>query len=455
MEDVRLIVDFRTGRQIDSMVFKDGKLIILELKDIGGRITASLAPGVAWRFNESGEEIELENSPFSQVGSQRLSVMEFFWNRVLDYRKPLNDPEVRSGSFRRHFGGWVVTKPGANIKFVDRDPRAVQWFTALTADDVPRSLRYERGEGLLSSEEHFDRFIDLIGAEERPWDEWMLGRRLVSTEEDIAPAGIPQIDFLFSSSKPEQKRRALQHVRELGLVDYLQDVCVASASPDKSLRKMALEILLEWDPPELGRLLVQFLHDDSPELRNHVLKLMGDRPCPEAIPELADMLKSEDFNEVVAALKALGVTEHPEAGQAVFEYAKEQPIDEMPDENVPWYTLINVLGQLSCREAVPWLLELLTDLEDLVPVGEDNHIDIIREETIYSLGEIGDSRALEPLLERLRTYTKEWTIAPIRALGRLGDPGAVDHLVPYLDTDEDWMKEEVVRALCRIGSDTA
>jgi HEAT repeat protein len=137
----------------------------------------------------------------------------------------------------------------------------------------------------------------------------------------------------------------------------------------------------------------------------------------------------------------------------VFEYAKKQSIDEVRDSEVPWYTLVEVLGQLSCNDSVPWLLELLTHVEGLTPIGEDNRVDMLREEIVYSLGQIRDSRALEPLLERVRTYENEWIVEPIRALGHLGDPGAVEHLLPFLNSKKDWMKEEAVRAICRIGSE--
>ena len=450
-EDVRMIIDVRFNPQIDSVVYKDGNFTILELKNIGGNIVADLLPGGSWKLPDEKGEPELENNPLEQVDWHRTELMELVWKSILGKKGSMRSRNRYATSFRRHFSAWVVTNPGSNIKFVGRDLGEVPWFSALPMDIVTKALLDERGEGLLSSE-HFMKLVELIGAEERPWNEWMRDEHLTSIDEGILPTRISHIDSLFKNGDPAKIQEALEYVYGQDLRDYIQEVHFASANPNENIRRMALSILLEWDPPGLNLLLKEFLDDESQTLRRDVLELMGKRPCPEAIPELTELLQSRDMNDTVLALRALGVTKHPEACQAVSGYARKQPIDSAITPSVPWNTLVEVLGQLACEESVPWLLELLKYSESLAPIGKDNRIDIIREEVIYSLGEIGDSRALEPLLERVGTYIDEWTIAPIRALGRLGNPEAVDHLLPFLDSDEEWMKEEVVMALCRIGS---
>jgi HEAT repeat protein len=450
-EDVRLIIDFRAGPQIDSMVFKDGKFIILELKNVNGDITADLSPGGTWKRTDKGSQFKFDRNPFSQVRRQRDWVTSFFWERILGKIEPLNLRNRYSESFWRHFDGWVVMKSGANIKFVGRKPSEFPWFAALPIDDVARALRFERGEESLFLEEHFIQFIEHIKAEERPWDESIRGAKLVE-EEGPHTIRIPHLNFLLTSKKPEHVFKGLRYILELGLGDYAQEVYIASTNPDKSVRKMALDILSAWDVPDLGRVLARYLDDESSELRNQALDMLGKGSYPEAIPILAELIRGKEVNEVVAALRALGATEHPEARQVVFEYAKKQPIDEVKDSEIPWYTIIRVLGQLTFEDSVPWLLEFLTHVESLAPIGEDNRIDMLREEIIHSLGQIGDSRALEPLLKRAEIYENGWIIEPIKALGHMGDPKAVEHLLPFLDSKKDWMKEEAVRALCRIVS---
>lgn len=452
-EDVRLIVDFNVGRQIDSLVFKDGKFIILELKNIGGKIIAELLPGGSWKHMADGEERVLDRNPFSQVGAQRATLMEYIWENVLGNQKSLDSYDPRISSFKRHFGGWVVTRSAADIRYVGREPRKVPWFATVTIDDVPRSLLFERGEGLLDSEEYFRRFLDLIGAEERPWDEWILGAELVAVEKEAYPIRIPQLGFLLSSRNPEYVQRGLRYVFELGLGDYSREVSIASANPNASVRMTALDILIAWDAPNLGNILAQFLSDESPNLRKKALGQLGERACPEVIPEVTVLLASENMKEVIGALKALGITENPDACQSVLEYANERSFFDEVDKTTPWYTLIETIGQLKCKESAPWLLSLLTSLEDVEPSERDDFKDMVQEQTVLSLGKTGDSRALEPLLERARTYKNEWIITPIRALGDLGMPEAIETLLPFLEYDSNWVQNETVMALGKINTE--
>lgn len=452
-EDVRLIIDFRVGYQVDSLIFKDGKFIILELKNIGGRIIADLLPGGTWKHVTDGEECALERSPFSQVGAQRFALIEYIWEHVLREEKPSDTYNPRFESFKRHFGGWVVTSSRADIRYVGREPQKVPWFATVTIDDVPRSLLFERGEGLLDSEEHFTRLIELIGAEERPWDEWILGAELVAVEEEVHPTKIPQLDFLLSSRNPEYVQRALRYISELGLGDYSIQVNVATSDPHASVRMLALDILIAWDDPNLGNTLAQFLSDESPNLRKKALDQLGERAFPEVIPEVTELLANEDMKEVIGALKALGITEHPDACRSVLEYANERSFFDEVDKTTPWFTLVETIGQLKCKKSAPWLMNLLIGLESVDPSERDDFTDMVQEQTILSLGKTGDSRALEPLLERARTYTNEWIITPIRALGDLGMPEAIETLLPFLEYDSNWVQNETVMALGKIDTE--
>ena len=67
-----------------------------------------------------------------------------------------------------------------------------------------------------------------------------------------------------------------------------------------------------------------------------------------------------------------------------------------------------------------------------------------------ALGEIGDPRAVEPLINALND--RDWIVrgASAEALGKIGDPRAVEPLIRALDDDEWSSRNKVIEALGNI-----
>lgn len=84
----------------------------------------------------------------------------------------------------------------------------------------------------------------------------------------------------------------------------------------------------------------------------------------------------------------------------------------------------------------------------------------VRREAAKALGKIGDTRAVEPLIQALRDEDWEVRSGAARALGEIGDARAVEPLIqtlfkekdfnPALDV-RDFVREEVALALGKIG----
>ncbi len=85
---------------------------------------------------------------------------------------------------------------------------------------------------------------------------------------------------------------------------------------------------------------------------------------------------------------------------------------------------VSRLGEMQAEEAVQPLLELLQSAEDQ-HYGKNLKINIIR-----TLGNIGGSSSVKPLVNVLKNEDKEIQRAAIEALGKIQDPGAI----PFLTT---------------------
>jgi len=79
--------------------------------------------------------------------------------------------------------------------------------------------------------------------------------------------------------------------------------------------------------------------------------------------------------------------------------------------------------------------------------------DQIRQFTAYLLGQAGDARAVEPLIEALDDKNVGVRGAAANALGQIGDTQAVPYLLPLLKDDNPQLVVWVAFALTRMGRD--
>jgi HEAT repeat protein len=97
----------------------------------------------------------------------------------------------------------------------------------------------------------------------------------------------------------------------------------------------------------------------------------------------------------------------------------------------------------EARPVVPLLVDRLGDPDWQV-----------RRQAAEALGALGDSMAVDPLIEILSDRNGEWSVraAAARSLGRLGDPRAVEALIAVLNDMNAHVRHMAVIALGQIGT---
>ena len=120
------------------------------------------------------------------------------------------------------------------------------------------------------------------------------------------------------------------------------------------------------------------------------------------------------------AIEALGRLGSPQAIPALLECLTD------PDTDVRWRA-VEALGRLGSPQAVPAILERLTDLDT-----------VVRRKAAQALGQLGSPQAIPAILERLTDQDADVRWSAAEALGRLGNLQAVPALLERLkDTDHN------------------
>ncbi len=105
---------------------------------------------------------------------------------------------------------------------------------------------------------------------------------------------------------------------------------------------------------------------------------------------------------------------------------------------------VRALGDLGDERAVEPLIAVLGTSREIPLVW-------VREAVVRSLGQIGDARAVEPLIAELMDSDPGVRETAVVSLGEIGDARAVDPLITVLGDPSHTLREAAVTSLGQIG----
>jgi HEAT repeat protein len=212
---------------------------------------------------------------------------------------------------------------------------------------------------------------------------------------------------------------------QLGASD--DEIVAALQESQPILRERAIALAARHLAPEtLGRFVGD---DENAVLRNAALSAL-ERQGPYAVPHLVALARGENAEVAMFAVQILSRIKDPGSAQALL------PLLEHSDSNIA-QAAIEALGALKAREAVPGLIRLLD--ADLW----------LQFAAVAALGEIGDPRAVQPLLDAI---PNEMLAEPaVDAIGRIAVPEALPRLLSVLaDHDRLPLRDGVLKACAAI-----
>lgn len=208
-----------------------------------------------------------------------------------------------------------------------------------------------------------------------------------------------------------------------------RDAAIMHALEDRTslVREHAIALAARYISPEiLGELVGD--HENA-ILRNSALTAL-ERQGPYAVPHLLGLALDPDLEVAMFAVQVLSRIKDPSTIHALL------PLMEHSDPNIA-QAAVEALGNVKAREAVPGLIRLLT---------ADMWVQFA---VVSALGEIGDARAVGPLLECLNDELINESVA--EALGKVGASDALPRLLEFLaDTDRLPLRDHVLLAISSI-----
>jgi len=215
------------------------------------------------------------------------------------------------------------------------------------------------------------------------------------------------------------------------LIETLQDA-------NSSVRGRAADSLGKLGAQQaLGPLLTLAFHDNDWGVRYSATLALSDFQDARVIDICLNALYDDKADIREAAVRILGLF-HYYSGIAKSYYLSivEPLIGVLQDENNDVRTAVaSTLGEIGDVRAVEPLIALLQDKA-------------VRDRVVSALGKLKDRRAVEPLIEILHD-DKDWSIRRdvIRAFGQIGGERAITQLLPLLQDQDHRLREEAIRGL--------
>ena len=205
------------------------------------------------------------------------------------------------------------------------------------------------------------------------------------------------------------------------------EILAGLEDPQPAVREKAIALAARHVSPEvLGRFVG---NDENAVLRNSALSAL-ERQGPYAVPHLTALTLGANLEVAMFAVQILSRIKDPSTVQALL------PLLEHGDSNIA-QAAVEGLGGLKARDAVPGLLRLL-DADLWVQFA-----------AVAALGEIGDERAVTPLLDAI---PNDMLSEPaVEALGKIASPDSLPRLLALLaDHDRLPLRDFVLRAVAVI-----
>lgn len=170
------------------------------------------------------------------------------------------------------------------------------------------------------------------------------------------------------------------------------------------------------------------------ETRRHAATYLADHPNQVALPVIIKALDDPDFEIRKQALKACAIFKSPLTVDMLIKVTRERTFSEREDA-------IKILGEIRDTRAIQPISDALLYSDWMS----------IRSAAAAALGQLGYEECVPPLIEALQDFEAPVKVSAAEALGKLKDERAIEPLLGLLDQEKGWNSRRIAHSLAQIG----
>jgi HEAT repeat protein len=238
-------------------------------------------------------------------------------------------------------------------------------------------------------------------------------------------------------------------VGEVGAEDEIEDLILDLKYGGVEVRWDAVLGLGRSGDPRAIDPLIEALKDKDNQVRLWAASFLGDFGDLKAVDPLIEALKDER-----PSVQLWAATSLVKLGKAEY-FNRITAMLDIEDPSL-YSEVIMALGETGDPRAIDPLIEAFnyTDTGDCWEVLPDSECWQVYHFVVRGLAGFNDSRVVAPLLEVLRDGTSENRVLAAQALGNIGDPQAIGALTYAAQKDEDKeVREAAAEALKKIQAE--
>lgn len=237
------------------------------------------------------------------------------------------------------------------------------------------------------------------------------------------PAAVDGLIAALGDANADIRRSAAGSLGMIKDPRSISALIVALKDPVSNVRDVAREALIKIGQPAADKLIAALRTPDQ-NTRQGAAYVLGRMKDPKAVPALIAVLKDTVYDVKGEAIDALGAIPDPRAVDALMEATKYEGYIQS--------TAI-ALGNQKDKRAVDLLIKIFQTKR--YPW------------TAWALGEIGDRKAVPPIMECYRNAQPYSKGELLEALGKLGGPGVLDLLVNAMNDPNRDVQASAAKAL--------
>ena len=291
----------------------------------------------------------------------------------------------------------------------------------------------------------------------------------MSASNALIKIGLPAVEPLISllnHKNPELIKRAALILGEVGTRQAADPLMKLLRHPSVAVRMTAATALGRVKVIRSIPILIGALEDEDPRVQYEAAKALY-QYRPYSIELLMESLESSNEDMVINAISVLAKIGTPEVikvlgalndhPSGVVRMEAVRGLGEIGDEKAAEFLVNSLKDDFRTVQnlAADYLVKMGPGAVELLAAALEDEDMVLVKNAALTLGRIGDERAILPLIDILSSNSMIDRQAAASVLGMLGDPWAIQPLIDALRSNNTELSWYATEALVKIGGESA